>query len=237
MMLRTILGRTRLFDSTRLRTRMEGLRAKLNSTLLHDKVKRIATTLYSFKGAVSYEGKEDIIDTLCACIEARSRATVTYRAAQAKEPKSYDIDPYTLVDHGNALYVIVGIPKHDGSIRILAVDRILSLAKTAVGFTVPEGFDPERYLDPSFGIFIEEAMRVRVRFSPDAAPYARERVWGKDQEVLELPGGSVELSFSAAGFEELTRWALSFGKGARVLEPERLVERVRQELREALSGY
>jgi predicted DNA-binding transcriptional regulator YafY len=237
MMLRTILGRARVFDGTRLKPRMDGLRAKLNSTLLHDRTKRIATTVYSFKGSVSYEGKEEIIDTLCGCIESRTRATVTYQSAKSKEPKQYDIDPYTLVDHGNALYVIVAVPKHEGDIRILAVDRIRKLDKTGIPFSIPDSFDPEQYLNPSFGIFIEELMRVRVRFRSDTAVYARERTWGQDQSVVDLEDGAIELAFTAAGFEEIVRWALSFGKGARVLEPERLVERVKEELEQAAAGY
>lgn len=237
MMLRTILGRARVFDGTRLKPKMDGLRAKFNSTLLHDRTKRIATTVYSFKGSVSYEGKEDIIDTLCTCIENNFRATVSYQSAKAKEPKQYDIDPFTLVDHGNALYVIVSVPKHEGDIRILAVDRIRKLDKTGISFTIPDIFDPEQYLNPSFGIFIEEPMRVRVRFSSDTAVYARERTWGLDQIVVDLEDDAIELSFTAAGFEEIVRWALSFGKGARVLEPERLVERVKEELKQAAEGY
>jgi len=214
MMLRTILGRTRVFDSTRLKPRMEALRSKLNSTLLHDKTKRIATTLYSFKGSISYEGKEEIIDTLCSCIE-----------------------PYTQVDHGNALYVIVAVSKHEGNIRILAVDRIKQLEKTNTHFNIPETFDPEQYLNPSFGIFVEDPMRVRVRFSPDSAVYARERTWGQEQTTIELDDGALDLCFTAAGFEEIVRWVLYFGKGARVLEPVKLVERVRVELDGAKGQY
>jgi len=237
MMLRTILGRTRIFDNTRLKGRMDALKIKLNSTLLHDRTKRIATTLYSFKGSISYEGKEEIIDTLCECIETRMRATVTYQAAKAKEPKSYDIDSFTLVDHVNALYVIVSVPKHEGNIRILAVDRIRKLEKIDVKFTLPETFDPEQYLNPSFGIFVEEPIRIVVRFTADSAIYARERTWGQDQTVEERDDGSIVLSFTAAGFEEIVRWVLSFGKGARVMEPSALVTRVREELEGASGGY
>jgi len=220
-----------------LKSRMDGLRAKINSTLLHDRTKRIATTMYSFKGSISYEGKEEIIDALCACIESNVRATVTYQSAKAKEPKQYDIDPYTLVDHGNALYLIVGITKHDGDIRILAVDRIKKLDKTEMIFTIPESFDPEQYLNPSFGIFVEEPIQVRVRFNQEVAVYARERTWGQDQTVVDLEDGAIELSFTAAGFEEIVRWVLSFGKGARVLESETLVERVKEELKGAIQCY
>jgi hypothetical protein len=80
MMLRTILGRTRVFDGTRLKPKRRDF-DQTQFYITHDRTKRIATTVYSFKGSVSYEGKEDIIDTLCACIEEHTRATVCYQAA------------------------------------------------------------------------------------------------------------------------------------------------------------
>jgi len=52
---------------------MDRLRAKLNATILHDKVRPVQSTAYTFKGSISYEGKEDIIDLLCSCIEERAR--------------------------------------------------------------------------------------------------------------------------------------------------------------------
>ncbi len=237
MMLRSVLGRTRLFDNTRLAERMTILKKKLNSAVIHDPKKRVTTTYYSFKGSISYDGKEDIIDTLCSCIEDGTRAVVTYQAAKSPEPKTYEFDPYTLVDHTNALYVIAGVPKHEGNIRIFAVDRIKSLVPTKTTYTIPESFDPGLYLNPSFGIFIEEPVTLRVKFSGDSAFYARERTWGRDQTVEDGRDGSIILSFTASGVEEMVRWVLSFGKGARVLAPESIVRRVKEELEEAAKGY
>lgn len=237
MMLRTILGRTRLFDKTKLKPRMETLRAKLNAALLHDRVKPISTTLYSFKGSISYEGKEDIIERLFSLIEERRTGTVTYRAALKSEAKTYDIEPLTLVDHANALYVIVAIPKHERNIRILAVDRIEALKATEKQFEIPVGFNPETYLTPSFGIVVEEPIRVKVRFTGDAAFYARERTWGQEQTIEESDAGTIVLSFTASGSEEIAAWILSWGADARVLEPESLVVKVKAELAGALAGY
>ena len=228
MMLRTILGRTRIFDKTKLKGRMDGLRAKLNAALLHDRVKPISTTLYSFKGSISYEGKEEIIERLCVSIEERRKAIVTYKSIKAIEPKTYDIEPITLVDHNNALYVIVSVPKHNRDIRILAVERISDLVETETIFEIPDGFDPEAYLNPSFGITVEEPMKVKIRFTGDAAFYARERTWGQDQSIEETEDGII-LSFTAAGFTEITAWVLSWGRNARVLEPESLAKKVDEE--------
>lgn len=237
MMLRTVLGRTKLFERTKLKNRMESLKAKLNAAALHDRVKTVATTHSSFKGRVSYDGKEEIIERLFSLIEERRRGTVTYRAARQKEAKTYDIEPLTLVDHANALYVIVAIPKYDGDIRILAVDRIENLLPQEFRFELPEGFDPENYLNASFGIVVEEPLRVKVRFTGDGAYYVKERTWGQEQRVVEIDEDTIELSFTASGSEEIASWILSWGSDARVLEPESLAEKVKKELAGALEGY
>ena len=41
---------------------------------------------------------------LCTLIEERRLAAVTYQGIGAPEPKTYDIEPLTLVDHNGALY-------------------------------------------------------------------------------------------------------------------------------------
>jgi proteasome accessory factor B len=236
MMLRSILDRTRFFEKTALKPHMDKLKTKLNVALIHDRAAIVPTTFYSFKGNVSYEGKEEIINCLCESIEERHRCLVTYRAAHETEAKSYEIDPYTLVDHNNALYVVVCIPKYD-SIRILAVERIQNLEKTTNTFRIPDTFDPANYLQTSFGITVEEPIRVRVRFTKLAAFYVRERTWGQEQTIEEDSDGSIMLSFTAAGTEEIASWILSWGKHAKVLEPESLAIKLKCELEEALARY
>lgn len=238
LMLRSVLSRTRMFEKTQLKDSMDALRRKVNSVTLCDPRKRLTTTYASFKGGKDYCGKEHIINSVLKAIEASVPCTVSYRAANAKEAKSYEIEPYTFVDHGNALYCIVAIPAHNRDIRVLAIERIQKITMhTERTFSIKEGYDPARYLGSSFGIIVEEPVQVRVRFSADAAFYARERVWGKDQNVEDETDGSIILSFRAAGFMEIKRWALSFGSAAQVLEPESLAASVAAEAEALVATY
>jgi len=238
VILRMLLGRTRLFETTETKKMINVLKRRIESSWLGDKKTRIKTTYANFKGAKSYEGKQQIVEKVLDCIETRHLATVTYLAAKASEPKTYDIEPYTLVEHGNSLYVIVAVPKHNRDIRILAIERIVEIKKSDTErFSVPEDFDPEAYLNPSFGIVIEDPIRVVVRFAPDSAIYARERTWGQEQTIDNHSDGSLTLSFTAAGKDEIKRWILSFGANAQVLEPGELVESVKRELRVAGEQY
>jgi proteasome accessory factor B len=214
------------------------LKSKVNAVTLHDPRKRVTTTYASFKGGKDYCGKENIIDTVLKAIELSLPCTVTYRAANSGEAKTYEIEPYTFVDHGNALYCIAAIPAHNRDIRVLAIERIEKITHHADrSFAIKDGYDPEEYLGASFGIIVEDPVRVRVRFTADAAFYARERVWGQEQTVEEEADGSIILSFTASGLMEIKRWALSFGSAARVLEPENLAASVAAEAEALVAAY
>jgi hypothetical protein len=49
------------------------------------------------------------------------------------------------------------------------VERIERLYLTEVSFEYPEDFDPERLLSSVFGIIFDKPVRVKIRFSKEAA--------------------------------------------------------------------
>ena len=121
LILRSVLERTRMFEKTELRDTMAILKSKVNTVTLHDPRKRVATTYASFKGGKDYCGKEDIIDTVLKAIELSIPCTVTYRAASSGEAKTYEIEPYTFVGQGNAVYCNVAIPTQTRDVRVLGL--------------------------------------------------------------------------------------------------------------------
>jgi proteasome accessory factor C len=96
-----------------------------------------------------------------------------------------------------------------GEQRLFRVDRMQGLLVTERGFAA-DGAKPQGMPDPT------AAARVRVRVSPLAAPYVRER-FGEDARLL--PDGSAEVYVSGESERWLTHWILSFGGEAEVVEP------------------
>jgi len=47
----------------------------------------------------------------------------------------------------------------------------------------------------------------------------------------------LEITFRVAGLDEIKRWVLSFGPEACVLEPQRLVQMVQEDLKDTLGNY
>lgn len=183
-----------------------------------------------------YAAFHDTIRVLNEGVLENRTLEMRYRTGRTGEESTRRIDPYKVWYHGGALYVI-GHDHRSGEIRTFAVDRIQALEPTRDRFEIAATFDFDAYTASSFGVVAEPAVPVRIRFSPQWASYVREREWHASQKTEALPDGGLELAMEVGGSQELANWVLSFGDGARVLEPESLREEVVRSLRAALEGY
>ena len=77
-----------------------------------------------------------------------------------------------------------------------------------------------------------------IRFTGWAARYVAERHWHASQKItlLKEDGSEIEFRAQLGGLEEITRWVLSHGRQAQVIEPEELRTRVVEEARAMLRA-
>ncbi|MBK7951091.1 MAG: YafY family transcriptional regulator [Deltaproteobacteria bacterium] len=183
-----------------------------------------------------YAEYRDAIRTLNEAVLDRRTLSLRYRSGRSGEESVRRIDPYKVWYHGGALYVI-GHDHRSGEIRTFAVDRIQGLEETDAVFVPRADFDFDAYTATSFGVVAEPATRVRIRFDRRWAAWIREREWHASQTVSPRIDGGVELVMEVGAGQELTGWILSFGDGARVLEPASLREAVTTALTRALDAY
>jgi hypothetical protein len=78
---------------------------------------------------------------------------------------------------------------------------------------------------------------VKVRFGPDSAHLAKDKVWFPEQDLITQKDGSVVLSFQAPIDDGVVSWILGFGAGVEVMEPASLKKRIVGELQGALKNY
>ena len=78
---------------------------------------------------------------------------------------------------------------------------------------------------------------MKVEFVGFAAGFVAERIWSPDQQLEQLPDGKIHLSFSASSEPELVAWLLSFGDEARLLGPDWLVEKVKEQVVRMKESY
>ncbi len=176
------------------------------------------------------EYPEGLFDRVVRAIQTRRTCEVTYKNAKG-EVKTYLFDPYALIARDPHLY-LVGANHNSRKagfdpIKELRLDQVLDFKLTTARFQKPD-FDVKAYAQSRFRAFSGEgeAVRVRVRFSPEKAGYIRRTKRHPTQVVEELPDGSVIWQVEVPLSEDLVHFIVGYGPHARVLEPEALRQRV-----------
>jgi proteasome accessory factor B len=215
------------------------IRATLGDAALRHLEKLAAAFYQKTHGWTDYSRQSELIDDLVRAIEDRRLTVITYQSLRATEPVThYDVHPYALVWHKQALYLIAHSCDH-GEVRTFKVNRISAVEVQGLPFNRPADFDPARLLAGSLGIFEGDGpvQTVRIRFSREVARVVAERTHHPSQRLRAEADGSLMAEFKLSSFEELSSWILSFGPYAEVLQPPALRDQIAATLDRALEVY
>ena len=173
----------------------------------------------------SYKSADGALDDIVEGIVSDRRLAITY-SRPGKKPYNDTLDPYTLVLHNHALFV-VGRSEYAKAERMFAVERVATTELSDETFVVPADYDPSKFFSGAFGIIVgEEPSEVVVRFDAKVAPYVRARTWHPSMNVKDAKDGSVEVSLRVGMTEELLHWICGYGVSASVLAPSSLASKV-----------
>lgn len=181
-------------------------------------------------------GDAETVKTLFRAIEEKTVCLISYKAMQTGSVKTYKIHPLAVFEHDGGVYVFV-LVSYYGNIRMLSIERFVSVDLTEEEFTPPKDFDAEKRLSDPFGIILEKPFIARVWFSPSQAPYVEEREWPSDSKIEKKDDGSIVLSLETAGTYELKKWVMSFGSDAELLEPVKVRKEIVAEMKAAVKRY
>lgn len=234
-----VIGESRLTRGTEIEKSLQRLMTKLEDSFpagLLGKLKKIQTLFVpSDKFSKDYSDKEKVIQALTDAMLQQKVCEVRYHAYTHDEENRFTIEPLHFFEHNGGLYAYARVPKHDWVIT-LAVERIIELTPTSKTFAYPDDFDPEDKLASAFGVTDNDPCEVKIWFSAREARYIKERKWAKDQTITDNGDGSIILEMRTSGIWEVMRWVLSWGKEAKVLEPERLRKELQDEIKK-MNGF
>lgn len=181
----------------------------------------------------------DIWDTLAKALRDNRRLAIHHRSP-LPEPGISDervVDPWFLVSYRGEWYLSAFCHRRK-SIRTFAVSRIAAARILENTFRMPSGMNKKKMFGDQFGIvWKSKSFKVRIRFSPDVAPYIRERKWHPAQKIRDLRDGGLVIEFVTNHLNEVSDWVLSWGAGATVLAPDVLLNKVRSSLKDAIDKY
>lgn len=179
---------------------------------------------------------QGLLRLLQAILEQRVCSLRYRKLGGEAEGRLYTIQPYSLVLVSGAIYLIARQPGQENWTH-LAVQRMLAVELLDQTFEREADFNLARFLNGSFGIWQAEPEQVVIQFSALVAEFVGERSWHPSQQLATAPDGSLELTMTVGISSELEAWILRWGAHARVLQPARLSQRIRQLLSEALDNY
>lgn len=227
-------GEGRLYKGTDIEKKINSAFAKIDMFAPNgladrlDQVKALFIPLTKF--AKDYSGKENIIESLSDAMLQKKTCCIEYHSFSDDTIKKFKIDPLHFFENNGGLYIFTRITRF-GDIRMLAVDRIQDLNVTQETFEYPADFDPEETLAPAFGIIYDDPVEIKIWFSSDQAKYIKEREWSKNQRITDQSDGSVILEMKTSGWRDVKKWVLSYGAEAEVLEPKKLRNEIKKELK------
>jgi proteasome accessory factor B len=199
-----------------------------------ERIARVSLPL--LHGARDYSSSATYMESLQRALLHQYRVRLAYAKKGTGESETYEVDPYTLVFHKGGMYLL-GLAHNRNGMRLFALERIRGIEVTRQQFEIPEGYQPETHFDSAFGLIRDNAMKVRVRFSPEVTHTIKERIWRPGQQIKTGSDGRVTLEFEATGKMELVAWILSYGMHAEVLEPAELRQEVKRQVREMRQFY
>jgi predicted DNA-binding transcriptional regulator YafY len=233
-------GHARIYRGTDIEANIERAFSKLDIFVPEGfarRLERVKTLIISAdKFSKDYADKVDTIDELTEAMLQQKTCRVEYHSFSDDAKKGFRIDPLKFFDWKGGLYLFVRITAY-GSIRMLAVERIISLEIGKDSFDYPDDFKPEELLENAFGVVYDDPITVKIRFSADQARYIKERTWAKGQMMKDQKDGSIILTMKTSGWWDVRQWILSFGPGAELLEPSEKRLEMKELAEEALKKY
>ena len=180
------------------------------------------------------------LDEIYQAIVKKVVLVITYKSFKSKEAQTFNFHPFILKEFNNRWFV-VGKKKGSHPITNLALDRIIKIDYDFNTSFVEYEFNAEEYYKNVVGVTINDGMQPRVIqlwVDPYNAPYVITKPIHHTQRIIEQnEDGSVIISLFLIENFELERVILGFGESMEVLKPERLRQRIRFILENAVKKY
>lgn len=220
-----------------LRSAIERLAERLPDQTRID-LQQVADERISFRSGAEISLDPDIWHGLENAAQASQQVWIRYYTASRDAYSERAVDPYLLYIYRGTNPYLIGFCHKRQEVRWFRVDRIQELRQLNQTFVRNPSFNKKDHMEM---IFQHEAggvpMTVQIWFDAPTAPYIRERRWHTSQKLAEYEDGSVTLQMTVRGLNDVKRWILGYGKGARVLGPPTLLNMLRNEIQDMQQQY
>lgn len=201
-------------------------------------LQQLAEEYISFRAGAEIDLDPEIWHRLESACQNHRTVYMGYYTASRNDYSERKLDPYLLHIYRGTNPYVIGFCHTRKEPRWFRVDRIRKLEVLSESFFPDPTFDAKDHLE---SIFQHEAggvpQHITIWFDPVTAPYIRERRWHPSQAIQEQSDGSLILQMYVRGLNDLKRWIMGYGSGAKVIAPTELVKLVQNELKGMQNIY
>ena len=167
---------------------------------------------------------------------------ITYKSYWKDKEKKYDVQPLCMKLFRQRWYVIVhgNDGEEDTRIWICALDRILSLQKTEMTFTMPKEWEAETYFDGFIGLIRDEDYDkeiVKLKVDAGQANYIRDLKIHKSQQEAECNNEYSIFTYCLRPTFDFQQELLWNADKVEVLEPQWLRDEMADTIQKMLNLY
>ena len=184
------------------------------------------------------------VDAIHAAINNQKKISFKYFDYNAKKRRVYRKDgelyiqtPVALCWKDDSYYLIAYSAKHDGFAHY-RVDRmsnasVLDEPRDNIG---KDRFDVAEYTKRIFGMYNGELIHATLSFDPSLVNVVFDR-FGRDVHITEEENGWVRFSADVSASPVFLGWLLQFGKKAKILAPDSLINSMKILISDAAKNY
>ena len=155
-----------------------------------------------------------------------------------KDGAWYQVSPWALMwDDEN--YYLVAYDATDGKIKHYRVDKMLSISVTKdkrLGQEQFKRFDMPRYTKSLFGMYGGEQVKVMLEARNDMVGVIIDR-FGKDILIAPVDSERFRVNVDVSMSNQFLGWIMAMGDGVKIVGPDKVVEKMRAEVRRLAEQY
>ena len=215
----------------------DNTRQWLVSTILLTNAVRDSANLASRIDFESVPYGSRFLPTLINAMMEQTEVQYTYQNFHRTEPNTIHLQPYGIKLFRRRWYVHGFSIEHNEE-RTFALDRALSIRSTNHTWTLPYGFNIHEMFDSYYGIYRDVPPEtIRIRADHKTADFIRSLPLHASQQEIERQNEYSIFQYSIAPTLEFIQELRTYANGVRVLSPQSLVDRMREDLQKTLDLY
>jgi len=214
--------------------KLEQLRLSLLGAMRPDLLRRMEPDLEALtlaEGLALQPGprrrlNNDILAALRHAILGMQEICIEYTARSSGKDSKQTIHPYGFL-YGRKAYLVAYSPAMQDW-RLWLLSNIRSAKKTGNAYQRDAAFSLQDYAARSFGVYQEEPQSVVLRFNAEAASDVLNFHFHPTQQIEQQNNGDIIVRFTAGGLSELCWHLFTWGDSVTILEPDSLLQTMRE---------